>query len=534
MRHDRRDPAPFPWARRLFVLAIVVVGVLSVWAHRATRQHTEVVESTLEEFAFLAARRYALALDEEARSLFHTLVFRARRLHRGEEVRGHMDDPPVPEGVVRAYVTVDPGSGEVRVHEGTLPDAAWEGWIARTVERHVEEVYRLKPQAPYAGLTRVGGGDFHELVYRMEEGDDGDREAFGALVDMTRLDPLYERAYRAAELLPPSAALRLDDPSRLVRVTLRAPDGGKVLWRSGPSFPDAVTGREVGAGRAGRIRVSVSLDPAFAHLLVPGGAPSWALPVAPVLGFLALALLGVAYVQARKERRLLRMREEFVANVSHELRTPLAQIRMFTESLLLERLPEEDDRRRALDVVHREAGRLSSMVENLLALSTPGDGADPAPRAADPVEVALETVESLEPLVRQRDATVVVGGGRGRRVAFDTRVFRRSLVNLLDNALKHGPPGQTVRVDVDVDGRGVTLSVADQGPGVPEEARDSIWERFSRGAPTGEGPAGTGLGLAVVREAVEELGGRVEVDHAEGRGARFRIHLPGIPGERGS
>ncbi len=122
-------------------------------------------------------------------------------------------------------------------------------------------------------------------------------------------------------------------------------------------------------------------------------------------------------------------------------------------------------------------------------------------------------------------------GGAGGWV--DAAAVRQIVINFIENALKFGPDGQTVTVTLDLErpasgGAGglLRLSVDDEGPGVPPADRDRIWQPFVRLAEGGSAPAGTGLGLSVVRQLVAELGGRWSVCDAPGRGARFRVELP--------
>jgi signal transduction histidine kinase len=111
---------------------------------------------------------------------------------------------------------------------------------------------------------------------------------------------------------------------------------------------------------------------------------------------------------------------------------------------------------------------------------------------------------------------------------------RQIVINFIENALKFGPDGQTVRVTVDLEhsaapggaGSLLRLSVDDEGPGVPPADRDRIWQPFVRLAEGGSAPAGTGLGLSVVRQLVAELGGRWSVGDVPGRGARFGVEVP--------
>ncbi|GLC27958.1 sensor histidine kinase [Roseisolibacter agri] len=246
-------------------------------------------------------------------------------------------------------------------------------------------------------------------------------------------------------------------------------------------------------------------------------------------GILALAaILALASVASlRRRQELAQARELFVSSISHELRTPLTQIRLFTESLLNDRARSPEQAGRWLRVIDREARRLGDLVDNAL-LHARGLRHDVHLAR---VPVALEDplaamVEATRPFATSRDARVAVDVPPGVRVLGDERALRHVLQNLVDNALKYGPAGQTVRVTAAFDAPGtVDVAVDDEGPGVAIADRRRIWEPFVRLAHD-DGATGTGLGLSVVHTLVCAGRGRVRVEDAPGGGARFVVRLP--------
>ena len=254
------------------------------------------------------------------------------------------------------------------------------------------------------------------------------------------------------------------------------------------------------------------------------------------LGFATAAALGL-----RRQYKLAEARRTFVAAVSHELRTPLAHVNALSETLLLGRAESPEQAQRWLRAIHREGRRLSVLTENVL-LHARGEhrGIRAAPQWTDIGAVVRDAVSLVEAQAQARSARIVIAdtavnglvGHVGGWV--DAAAVRQIVINFVENALKFGPDGQTVTVALDLerpdapDGTGgvLRLSVDDEGPGVPPADRDRIWKPFVRLAEGGSAPAGTGLGLSVVRQLVEELGGRWSVSDAPGRGARFRVELP--------
>jgi signal transduction histidine kinase len=180
------------------------------------------------------------------------------------------------------------------------------------------------------------------------------------------------------------------------------------------------------------------------------------------------------------------------------------------------------------------------LTENVL-LHARGErrGIRAAPQWTDVGAVVRDAVSLVEAQAQARSARIVIAGtavegtvgGAGGWV--DAAAVRQIVINFIENALKFGPDGQTVTVRLDLErpapagGKGLLrLSVDDEGPGVPPSDRERIWQPFARLAEGGNAPAGTGLGLSVVRQLVAELGGRCSVSDAPGHGARFCVELP--------
>ena len=283
---------------------------------------------------------------------------------------------------------------------------------------------------------------------------------------------------------------------------------------------------------AGGLVVHARIRPALADALVIGGLPRSRLPFLLGLLVLATGLSVVAVMQLRREGELARLRADFVSSVSHELRTPLAQIRLYLETLRLGRWGTEAQREHALVVVDRETRRLAHLVENVLQFSRASRG-DRGPRQRTDVAGELACVaEEFAPLAASRGARIAVTLGDPPPVAMRAGALRQVLLNLLDNAVKYGPAGQTIRLHAagTPDGRAVVLTVDDEGRGVAPGERESVWRPFHRGAAASElGAGGSGIGLAVVREIVVGHGGRTRIDAAPGGGARVVVELPAMP-----
>jgi signal transduction histidine kinase len=281
-------------------------------------------------------------------------------------------------------------------------------------------------------------------------------------------------------------------------------------------------------------RAQVAIRTGAAQELLVGVRAGSRVPLLLVLLVLTVALVVVALLQIRREHELAQLRADFTSSVSHELRTPLAQILLFGETLSLGRARSESERRLAAGTIVQEARRLMRLVDNLLLFARgrrPSADAVPRPIAAGSVVEAV--AEGFAPLATAAGATLRADVRDAPDVVGDPAAIRQMLLNLLDNAIKYGPSGQTVRVSWEADGDRVRFLVDDDGPGVAPSDRERIWSPYVRLRHESHGArGGSGIGLAVVRELAESLGGRVWVAGAPGGGARFVVELQRAP-ERG-
>ncbi|HYW33386.1 MAG TPA: HAMP domain-containing sensor histidine kinase [Gemmatimonas sp.] len=338
-------------------------------------------------------------------------------------------------------------------------------------------------------------------------------------------------------------AVRLQYASGLRDVVSPAASDDAV-WRSAFVATRAIEGPD------GGFTVEVAVPEPVGRRYVDAAMPSTSERV--MLG--GVLLLGVGFAAAaalglRRQYKLAEARRLFVAAVSHELRTPLAHVNALSETLLLGRAESPEQAQRWLRAIHREGRRLSVITENVL-LHARGErrGIRAAPQWTAVGAIVHDAVSLVEAQAQSRSARIVVVGTAvdgtvgGASGWVDAAAVRQIVINFIENALKFGPDGQTVTVTLDLE-RPVAngnahhnahgnalgllrLSVDDEGPGVPRADRDRIWKPFVRLAEGGSAPAGTGLGLSVVRQLVEEMGGRWSVSDMPGRGTRFTVEMP--------
>jgi two-component system, OmpR family, phosphate regulon sensor histidine kinase PhoR len=235
----------------------------------------------------------------------------------------------------------------------------------------------------------------------------------------------------------------------------------------------------------------------------------------------------VVFHDLTRLKQLERTREEFVANVSHELRTPLSMIKGYVETLLDGAQKDPEVAEKFLRTVDRNARRLDALIQDLLAISELESGRVKLNLGAVRLEdVAERVLTDLKSRAAARSVSLV-NEARGLVVTADDGRLQQVLTNLVDNAIKYGRMGGTVVVGGrDLDRAKVEVSVKDDGPGIPPEALERVFERFYRvdkGRSRDQG--GTGLGLSIVKHIVQGHGGVVWAESELGKGTTFLFTL---------
>jgi signal transduction histidine kinase len=214
----------------------------------------------------------------------------------------------------------------------------------------------------------------------------------------------------------------------------------------------------------------------------------------------------------------------FSADASHELRTPLTALRAMGEVALSKRPPDAEAFRACVEAMLEETSRLSRLVEELLMLG--GGRPAKAPQPLDVSELIMETASMLRILAEERNQRLEVRCRPGLAAFAEAEMLRLALVNLVQNAIRHSPPGSRVLVVGRVSDLAVTLEVSDDGPGIAREHHARIFERFYRtDRARSRESGGTGLGLAIAKWAVGNCGGEIGLRSSLGSGSTFFICL---------
>jgi len=228
-----------------------------------------------------------------------------------------------------------------------------------------------------------------------------------------------------------------------------------------------------------------------------------------------------AYME--RVRAQMAAQRRFIANAAHQLRTPLALLS--TQASYALRESAADQRQEALVALQASSGRLARLAEQLLTLSRAEPGSR-RPRAdrIDLTEAARHVLETQAPAALARNIDLGFDESGPVPVVGDGTMLREMIVNLVDNALRYTPAGGTVTVGLAASDGEAVLTVADDGPGIPADQREHVFERFYRLGDAAQ--EGSGLGLAIVREVVENAGGRVTLADGAAGGLVVEVRLP--------
>jgi len=227
-------------------------------------------------------------------------------------------------------------------------------------------------------------------------------------------------------------------------------------------------------------------------------------------------------------RRADQIRRDFVANVSHELRTPLTAIRGYVEALA-EGDTSAEESQRFLSIITRHTERMERLVKDLLRLARLDAGQETVDLVAcDARNLIVSVVTELSSTLDQRDQRVeIVISPDSETLRADPTKLHDVLRNLVANAITYSPEHTTIRIEAVRNGSSCVLSVADQGPGIPEEDLSRVFERFYRvDKSRARDPGGTGLGLAIVKHLIELHKGSVRAENRPEGGTRVVITLP--------
>jgi signal transduction histidine kinase len=427
-------------------------------------------------------------------------------------------------GLAKGCFFIDPASGR------TIPaQDAHNDEVSDWLQANVLSLATSSGNSARVFNTQIAGAP-RTFVAASGHSPPGRPRIAGFEVDLAALTPWFAAALGRQPLVPPSLG-HGQVSNAFVYIVIRDQAGAE-RFRMGPDRPPswAVTKPfgDTFQGIFSGFTVAAAIDPQVARRIVIGGLPPSRWPF--FRGVLALnaVLIVTAILQLRREMALQKLRDEFVSSVSHELRTPLTHIRMFAETLLLDRVRSQEERRRSLEIIDREARRLGQLVENVLEFS----------RSERKTGSLSKEERELAPLIQEivDDFATIVDAGQadfecrlegGLAANVDSDALRQVVINLLDNAVKYGPKQQRIIVGLEARAGQAVIFVDDEGPGIPPADRKRIFAQFQRLERDRQSAiAGAGIGLCVLKDLVTRHGGRCGVVTGDRGGAKFVVELP--------
>lgn len=519
----------------LLVLGAALSLVVGQQAYSSVRNHRAVVTGIMDDYAFTAATYFERDARNELSNLnehlFHPLhdVGPNQTRRSPPDLGSILHDPASdPEtcsfgdvgALGTAYLFSVSATGERQV--GPDMAGAPAGVVREEVLAHMRAAERMRRTEGLMLLSAAAPTFLFYSVQRVQL----DTMVAVLPIPTADLKQLFSGVLARSTLLPATLTNGLPADS-LLAVALTDADGRVFFGATPEAAPTGKAETELAANAGLGVTVGVGMRPRAADLLILGGAPGQRLPFLLGVILLSLTLIVVGVRQMRREQALASERARFVANVSHELRTPIALQRIFIDMLLTGRVDAEKDRRWSLESLDRETRRLGQLVENVLQFSRLERGAFDFRRES--VELGAELVhiaERFRPLLAA-EGRIELEAQAGLWVQVDREALGHAVMNLLENARRYGPVGQTISLRAfEHDGMAVLL-VDDEGPGIPAASRRSVWNAFRRGEGADvAAKGGSGIGLAIVREIVEFHGGEASIEDAPGRGARIRIQIP--------
>ena len=403
-------------------------------------------------------------------------------------------------------------------------DAEATDWIARLKKIKATEGRRV-----YFTSNWVSMGDkwkYQSLVIFMPRGSTAEHPALAGFVYDT--DYLSNKFFPQAlnEVLPYQNANDTSHPQPVIMVRTskeHVPLASSICWDGG--LPEVERGFD-------GVFPGLILGIKLRGTTIANMSNHFARTAYIILGALSL-LMGVgtlfAYRNISRELALAKLKSDFVSNVSHELRTPLALIRLYAETLELGRISTTEKRQEYYEIIRKESERLTSLINNILDFSRIESGKkEYSFRKTDVADLVRSTLESYRFEIEQNGFQFEQKIANDLpQVWVDREAIARSLLNLVNNAVKYSATEKHLGVHLYRHNGDVKLEVVDHGIGIPAKEQPKIFEKFYRvGDPLVHNTKGSGLGLSLVRHIVHAHGGDVAVESEPGQGSKFIITLP--------
>jgi signal transduction histidine kinase len=375
-------------------------------------------------------------------------------------------------------------------------------------------------------ITRGDKMQYQSEVLFLPRGSSPERPALAGFIYDT--DYLKKKFFPAAlnQVMPDQNQGDSAHPRTAIMVRTEREDvplAASASWDGGSAeveraFQDVFSGLILGIKLRGNTIANISAQFLRTHFLVLGA-----------LSLLMGAGMIFTYRSVARELALAKLKSDFVSNVSHELRTPLALIRLYAETLEMGRISGSGKQQEYYEIIRKESERLTSLINNILDFSRIESGKkEYSFRETNIADLVRDTLEAYRFEIEQN------GFKFEQKIAsdlpplmVDREALARSLLNLVNNALKYSPNEKYLGINLYRHDSEVNLEVVDHGIGIAPKEQSKIFEKFYRvGDPLVHNTKGSGLGLSLVSHIVQAHGGEVAVESEPGHGSKFIITLP--------
>jgi signal transduction histidine kinase len=521
----------------LLLGTLVLATMLAYEAHDASRSHRATAEHALNDYAAVAAWELVAGVNDELQSTVGAALApltRARATSPYELLAAPGLLAASADGVMRCstpaadssriYFRVDFRDQSLAIDGRATLSPPARKWLIDTVTNHARSIYQ--PDWSYAVIVGAPAGERPTaLAYAVKYAEHrAPIAAYGFRTCAGFLDASKVRSILARRALLPAAVTGGTSIDSLLNISLIAPSGALVF--QSVAHDASSYSAEAPLEQAGSFRVRATIRPGAVQTLALA-LPQSRVPILVGLLTITAAMVGITVMQLRREHELSRLRADFISSVSHELRTPLSQILLFAETLNLGRVRTEAERHTATDVIVQEGRRLMHLVENILHFSRAERRMTRlGPERLDLSAAVRVIVEDWTPLATAADVAVVMDLAPNVEAIADRSALRQIVLNLLDNAMKYGPPHQTVTVETRAVAGRARIAIVDEGEGIPPRERERVWSSFYRlEQHANSAVAGSGIGLFVVRELARLHGGNAWIEEGPAGGARVVVEL---------
>jgi two-component system phosphate regulon sensor histidine kinase PhoR len=251
-----------------------------------------------------------------------------------------------------------------------------------------------------------------------------------------------------------------------------------------------------------------------------------------LIGILYILIIAGGYIlvrNIRKEMQLARLKSDFVSNVSHELRTPLALIRMYAETLEMDRVKTDEKRYEYYRIINQESERLTRLINNILNFSRIESGRKEYKFSDVNINDIIKSVFDMYSYHIEQEGFILNTelDEQIPRVQVDREAVSEAFINLIDNAIKYSKDNKEISVRTGISDESVFLEVEDKGIGIEQNQQHAIFEKFYRiSSALVHDTKGSGLGLSLVQHIMNSHGGKIVLESESGEGSTFRLLFP--------